>query len=97
MIMYLDHWRLQKFPFENVSDPDLFYLSHTHEEGLTRLLYATMMRKGAAIGAVIIIMSLVFVPALNSTAEPVDDTEKLFAEITEYRAIEAMDPLPGNP
>ncbi len=46
--MYLDHWRLQKFPFENVSDPDLFYLSHTHEEGLTRLLYATKMRKGAA-------------------------------------------------
>ena len=45
-----------------------------------------MLRKGAAIGAVIIIMSQVFIPALNSTAEQADDTEKLCAEITEYRA-----------
>ena len=46
--MYLEHWGFEKFPFENVPDPDFFYLSKTHEEGLTRLIYAAKMRKGAA-------------------------------------------------
>ena len=46
--MYLDYWGFRKFPFENVPDPDFFYLSKTHEEGLTRLIYAAKMRKGAA-------------------------------------------------
>ena len=45
-----------------------------------------MCKKGAAIGAVFVIMSLVFVPALHSTADAVDDSQKLYAEITEYRA-----------
>lgn len=46
--MYLEHWGLQKFPFENVPDPNFFYLSKSHEEGLTRLIYAAKMRKGGA-------------------------------------------------
>lgn len=46
--MYLEHWGLKKFPFENVPDPDFFYLSKSHEEGLTRLIYAAKMRKGGA-------------------------------------------------
>lgn len=46
--MYLEYWGFQKFPFENVPDPDFFYLSKTHEEGLTRLIYAAKMRKGGA-------------------------------------------------
>ncbi|UCF56160.1 MAG: ATPase, partial [Deltaproteobacteria bacterium] len=46
--MYLDYWGFRRFPFENVPDPDFFYLSKTHEEGLTRLIYAARMRKGAA-------------------------------------------------
>ena len=46
--MYLEYWGFRKFPFENVPDPDFFYLSKTHEEGLTRLIYAAKMRKGAA-------------------------------------------------
>ena len=46
--MYLDYWGFRKFPFENVPDPDFFYLSKTHEEGLTRLIYAAKMRKGGA-------------------------------------------------
>lgn len=46
--MYLEYWRLQKFPFENVPDPRFFYLSKSHEEALTRLIYAAKMRKGAA-------------------------------------------------
>lgn len=47
--MYLEHWGFRKFPFENVPDPDFFYLSRTHEEGLTRLVYAVEMRKGCAL------------------------------------------------
>ena len=46
--MYLDYWRFKKFPFENVPDPDFFYLSNSHEEGLTRFIYAARMRKGSA-------------------------------------------------
>lgn len=47
--MYLEHWGFRKFPFENVPDPDFFYLSKTHEEGLSRLIYAAKMRKGGAV------------------------------------------------
>ena len=46
--MYLEYWKFNKFPFENVPDPDFFYLSNSHEEGLTRLIYAAEMRKGSA-------------------------------------------------
>ncbi len=46
--MYLKYWGFKIFPFENVPDPDLFYFSATHEEALTRLIYAARMRKGAA-------------------------------------------------
>ncbi|MGD9033690.1 MAG: AAA family ATPase [Desulfobacteraceae bacterium] len=47
--MYLEHWGFRKFPFENVPDPDFFYLSKTHEEGLSRLIYAAKRRKGVAV------------------------------------------------
>jgi general secretion pathway protein A len=46
--MYLEYWGLRKFPFENAPDPDFFFLSKTHEEGLIRLIYAAKMRKGCA-------------------------------------------------
>jgi len=46
--MYLEYWGFKKFPFENVPDPDFFYLSKSHEEALTRLIYAAKMRKGGA-------------------------------------------------
>jgi general secretion pathway protein A len=46
--MYLDYWNLKKLPFENVADPSFFYISQSHEEALNRLLYASRMRKGAA-------------------------------------------------
>lgn len=46
--MYLEYWEFNKFPFENVPDPDFFYLSKSHEEALTRLIYAAEMRKGGA-------------------------------------------------
>ena len=46
--MYLEYWGFDKFPFENVPDPDFFYLSKSHEEALTRLIYAAEMRKGGA-------------------------------------------------
>jgi general secretion pathway protein A len=46
--MYLDYWKFKEFPFENVPDPRFFYLSRSHEEALTRLIYAARMRKGGA-------------------------------------------------
>jgi general secretion pathway protein A len=46
--MYLKYWGFNTFPFENVPDPDFFYLSKCHEEALTRLIYAAEMRKGGA-------------------------------------------------
>jgi general secretion pathway protein A len=46
--MYLEYWGFKEFPFENVPDPRFFYLSRSHEEGLTRLIYAAKMRKGGA-------------------------------------------------
>jgi general secretion pathway protein A len=47
--MYLEFWGFKAFPFENVPDPRFFYLSKSHEEALTRLLYAAKMRKGGAV------------------------------------------------
>jgi general secretion pathway protein A len=46
--MYLEYWGFRRFPFENVPDPDFFFLSKSHEEALTRLIYAAKMRKGSA-------------------------------------------------
>jgi len=46
--MYLEYWGFKEFPFENVPDPGFFYLSKSHEEALTRLIYAAEMRKGGA-------------------------------------------------
>jgi general secretion pathway protein A len=47
--MYLDYWSFERFPFENVPDPEFFFLSEPHEEGLTRLEYAARSRKGCAV------------------------------------------------
>jgi type II secretory pathway predicted ATPase ExeA len=46
--MYLEHWGLQKSPFENVPSKDVFYRSPQHEEALRRLLYSIEHRKGVA-------------------------------------------------
>lgn len=46
--MYLEYWGFIEFPFENVPDPKFFYLSNSHEEALSRLIYAVRMRKGGA-------------------------------------------------
>jgi len=47
--MYLEHWNLQEFPFENVPDPKFMYYSQEFEEALIRLLYAVERNKGAAL------------------------------------------------
>jgi len=47
--MYLDYWKVNKYPFENVPDPDFMYYSPEHEEALVRLLYAVKRMKGAAL------------------------------------------------
>ena len=41
--MYLEYWGLQKFPFENVPDPEFMYYSSEHEEALARLAYACLL------------------------------------------------------
>ena len=46
--MYLEHWGFKRFPFDNVPDPDFFYLSKPHREALTRLIYAVERGKGCA-------------------------------------------------
>ncbi|SPD71841.1 putative ATPase associated with various cellular activities AAA_5 [uncultured Desulfobacterium sp.] len=43
--MYLEYWGLKSFPFDNIPDPDIFYMSSPHVEGLTRLLYAARNKK----------------------------------------------------
>jgi len=47
--MYLDFYGFKLPPFDNVPDPAFFYASRGHKEGLTRMLYAVQMRKGAAV------------------------------------------------
>lgn len=69
--MYLEYWGFDEFPFENVPDPDFFYLSRSHEEALTRLIYAAEMRKGGAmlsgeIGCGKTTLSKVYVQELSS-------------------------------
>lgn len=44
--MYLAYWGFKLLPFENVPDPRFLYLSQSHEEALSRLLYAAKMGKG---------------------------------------------------
>ena len=44
--MYLAYWGLQKYPFENVPDPEFMYYSSEHEEALARLIYAVKRNKG---------------------------------------------------
>ena len=68
--MYLEYWRFKEFPFENVPDPAFFYHSKSHEEALTRLIYAAEMRKGGAmlsgeIGCGKTILSKVYVQELS--------------------------------
>ncbi|MBN1906079.1 MAG: AAA family ATPase [Deltaproteobacteria bacterium] len=67
--MYLDYWKFDRLPFESVPDPEFYYLSASHEEGLTRLIYAARMRKGSAmlsgeIGCGKTTLSMVFVREL---------------------------------
>ncbi|MBI4536567.1 MAG: AAA family ATPase [candidate division NC10 bacterium] len=47
--MYESHWGLTKPPFQNVPDPNFFFLSDQHREGLARLLYTVRHNKGAAL------------------------------------------------
>jgi general secretion pathway protein A len=47
--MYLDHWGLKKFPFDNVPDPEFMFYSPDHREALARLVYAVTRNKGAVL------------------------------------------------
>ncbi len=47
--MYFAYWGLNKPPFDNIPDPDFFYRSEPHLEGLTRLIYTARMKKGCAV------------------------------------------------
>jgi general secretion pathway protein A len=47
--MYLEYWKLRKFPFENVPDPEFMFYSTEHQEALIRMSYAVQRMKGAAL------------------------------------------------
>ncbi len=47
--MYGEYWGLTTAPFQNVPDPNFFFLSAQHREALARLLYAVKHNKGAAL------------------------------------------------
>ncbi|MFA6450196.1 MAG: AAA family ATPase [bacterium] len=47
--MYLEYWKLQAKPFENVPDPRFFFASPQHDEGLMRLVYSIEQKKGASV------------------------------------------------
>ena len=47
--MYLDHWGLSDFPFENVTNPQYFYQSSSHTALCEDLQDAIMRRKGAIV------------------------------------------------
>jgi general secretion pathway protein A len=47
--VYEEYWGLKNAPFQNVPDPNFFYLSAQHREGLARLMYAVKHNKGAAL------------------------------------------------
>ena len=45
--MYEEYWGLNRPPFENLPDANLFFRSSVHEEGLIRLLYTVKRSRGA--------------------------------------------------
>jgi general secretion pathway protein A len=47
--MYLEHWGLDVYPYEIVPDLKFVYNSGHYREAMTRLMYAIMRRKGAAL------------------------------------------------
>jgi general secretion pathway protein A len=47
--MYEEYWGLTAAPFQNVPDPDFFFPSAQHREGLARLMYAVTHNKGSAL------------------------------------------------
>ncbi|MHB9098825.1 MAG: ExeA family protein [Syntrophales bacterium] len=103
--MYLEYWGLQKFPFENVPDPEFMYYSSEHEEALARLIYAVKRNKGAVlltgeIGCGKTTLSRVFIQQLadseydiglitNPSLEPVD-----FVKETLYQI--GLNPIPSQ-
>jgi len=95
--MYLEYWGLQKFPFENVPDPEFMYYSSEHEEALARLVYAVKRNKGAVlltgeIGCGKTTLSRVFIQQLadsefdiglitNPSLEPIDFLKEALYQI----------------
>ncbi len=68
--MYLEHWGFQKYPFDNVPDPEFMYYSPEHKEALARLFYAVRRNKGAVlltgeIGCGKTMLSRVFIQQLS--------------------------------
>lgn len=47
--MYLQHWGLKEFPFENVTNPQYYYHSSSHETLCEDLQDAIIRRKGAIV------------------------------------------------
>lgn len=47
--MYLEHWNLERRPFENTLEPEFFFPSQTHQAALLKLRYLIENQKGAGV------------------------------------------------
>ncbi len=47
--MYESHWGFTSKPFENTSDPEFYYPSHSHQAAMLKLRYAIDSRRAAAV------------------------------------------------
>lgn len=95
--MYLEYWGFEKYPFENVTDPEFMYYSQEHEEALLRLFYTAKRKKGAAlltgeIGCGKTLLSKVFIQQLpeaeydvgfmiNPTLEPLEFLKEILNQL----------------
>lgn len=47
--MYLQHWKLNRRPFENTLEPEFFFPSQTHQAAVLKLRYLIENQKGAGV------------------------------------------------
>ena len=47
--MYLEHWNLERRPFENTLEPEFFFPSQTHQAAVLKLRYLIENQKGAGV------------------------------------------------
>lgn len=104
--MYNEYWGFTEKPFENISDPEMFYGSAKHQEALSRLMYVITEAKGAGLltgdyGMGKTVLAKMLMAQLNPNqyrfvylANPQMTGREILREI--IRAIGAVDTLPDE-